>query len=352
MNTTHLFVGCYTHRSPAGIHTYAVSDADGQLTTRSSTRGPEHASFLAAHPHGRIIYAVSELDDHGEVVALRIDPDDVSMTEIDRVPSHGSAPCHVSVDTTGRHAYVANYGSGSIAAYALEPDGRFGELMASVQHEGSGPHPRQAGPHAHSVVPDPRGSGFYAVDLGIDAIHHYEHRLDGTGLRLAGTTTLAPGSGPRHMAFHPRHPLTFVVGELDSTLICLDVDQTTGVLHPSDTRSTLPDAFAGESIAADVHVHPNGRFVYVSNRGHDSIATFALSEDGAEVTMLGHHPTGGQTPRNFAIHPDGKSLFVANQDTNTIVSMAIEPTTGRLSGGTVVADVNEPVCLVFVEHSP
>ncbi len=347
-----LFVGCYTHGSTTGIHTFAVTETDGMLTPRSSVDFVEHASFLAAHPSGRTLYAVSESSPRGSVVALRLDPRDESLVEIDRVPSHGSAPCHVSVDAEGRHAYIANYESGTVAAYSLDSNGRFDRLVARSQHEGSGPHPRQDSPHAHCVIPDPRDSAFYAVDLGIDTIHHYTHGNVSNGVepRLSDITTLPPGSGPRHLTFHPQHPIAFVVGELDSTLICLDVDPATGALHPRETHSTLPDVVEVESIAADVHVHPDGRTVYVSNRGHDSIAAFSVGERGDEVTPLGHVPSGGRTPRNFAIHPSGASLLVANQDSNTIVAIDIDATTGTLSGGEIVAEIDEPVCLIFVER--
>jgi 6-phosphogluconolactonase len=348
-----LVVGSYTNSSSVGIHTFCASETDGTLTPRSQTDAVEHASFLTPHPDGRTVYAVSESVDDGSIVALRLDPVDGSLTEIDRAPSHGAAPCHVSVDHGGRHVHVANYVSGTVAAYSLTTDGRFDRLAARVQHEGSGPHPRQQGPHTHSVVPDPHGHTLYVVDLGTDEIRHYASRPDpSAGLRPTGVTTLSPGSGPRHLSFHPRHAIAFVVGELDSTLTSFDVDRTTGELHFRQRRSTLPHGYRGESTAADVHVHPNGRTVYVSNRGHDSIAAFAFDEHDHDLTFIGHAPSGGRTPRNFTIHPEGDSMLVANQDSGTIVSVDIDPSSGNLSGSTVVAQVDEPVCVVFIEATP
>ena len=350
---TSLYVGCYTHESPVGIRVYDSSDPSGRLVEHSEVEGIEYPSFLTAHPGGGVLYAVSETAPSGDLVALRINPVDGSLVVIDRVSSHGSAPCYVSVDASGRYLYIANYLSGNIAVYTLDDDGRFGDLVATHQHRGSGPSARQDGPHAHCLLPNPGGDAVYAVDLGTDRVSRYvHHRHQGVeGFTLVDELALDAGAGPRHLAFHPGQLVAFVVGELDSTLVTLGVDPVDGRLTRLHTTPTLPVDFAGESIAAEVRVHPNGRYVYVSNRGHDSIAVFGVAGAGQPLEPLGHVPSGGRTPRNFAVHPSGRALLAANQDSHTIVPFEIDPSTGIPRQLDVSYGVSEPTCLTFVEAS-
>lgn len=349
--TTYLFVGSYTHRSPVGVHVYAACDLGEDLALRHRSELVEHASFLTTSPDGLTLYAVSESLDDGAVVAMRIDASDGSLTEIDRVSSRGAAPCHVGIDSRGRHLYVANYASGTVASYALASDGRFGELVAEHRHHGSGPHRRQDGPHAHSATVDPSTGRVYAADLGTDRIVTYEHSVSSGPDRWVpvGETVVHAGAGPRHLTFHPELPLAFLVCELNSTLVTLRVDRSESGLEPRHAVTTLPADFHGASTAADVHVHPDGRYVYVSNRGHDSVATFEIRAGDEPLLPLGPVSTGGRTPRNFAIHPSGRSLLVANQDSDSIVELAIDPTSGVPQPGRQIADVPEPVCVTFVE---
>lgn len=350
---TYLYVGCYTHESSVGIRVYDSSDPAGLLFERSEFEGVEHPSFLATHPGGKVLYAVSEVasSEGGGLVALRIDPVDGSLAMIDRVSSHGTAPCYVSVDAEGRYLYVANYLSGTIAVYALAPDGRIGVLVATHQHGGSGPSVRQEGPHAHCIVPGPVGGSVYAIDLGTDRVSRYLHgdRHGGDAFGLEDELALAPGAGPRHIAFHPEQPVAFVVCELDSTIVTLGVDPTTGRLSRRCTSSTLPGDFVGDSIAAEIRVHPKGRHVYVSNRGHDSIAVFSFDGPDEPLEPLGHVPSGGRTPRNFAVHPSGRALLVANQDSNTVVPFEIDESTGVPQQLDVTYAVSQPVCITFLE---
>ena len=348
-----LYVGCYTHESPIGIRVYDWSDPADPLVQRSEFDGVEHPSFLATHPNGNVLYAVSEtaLPDGGSLVALRIDPVDGSLELIDQVPSHGSAPCYVSVDPNGRCVYVANYVTGTVVALALEPDGRFGELLVAHQHNGSGPSARQDGPHAHCVVPGPFGDSVYAADLGTDRVNHYVHRQQqgGDTFVLEDELVLDAGAGPRHLAFHPEQPVGFLVCELNSTLATLGLDSTSGRLTRLQSTSTLPDEFDCESIAAEVRVHPNGRHVYVSNRGHDSIAVFGYAGPDTALEPLGHVHSGGRTPRNFAVHPSGRALLAANQDSDTLVRFEIDAVTGIPRQLDTTEDVSQPVCITFLE---
>ena len=350
---TLLYVGSYTHESATGIHVYDASDPGGRLVELSRHDGIEHPSFLAVHPSAEVLYAVSETagPDGGELVALGAGPVDGSLRELDRVPSRGTAPCFVSIDRAARSVYVANYLSGSVAAYALRHDGRFGELIAAHQHRGAGPSARQEGPHAHCIVPGPAGDRVYSADLGTDRVGQYAHdrHTDPEEFRLEAELVLDAACGPRHLAFHPERPVGFLVCELDSTIVMLGLDSTNGRLTRLGSQSTLPDDFDGESTAAEVRVHPNGRYVYVSTRGHDSIAVFGFVGEGEPLEPLGHVPSGGRTPRNFAVHPSGSTLLVANQDSDTIVAFDVDASTGVPRRRDITQMVSEPVCLTFSE---
>lgn len=350
---SYLYAGCYTHESSAGIHVYDSTAPSGELVKLGEDDNVEHPSFLAVHPSGDMLYAVSEVasDGGGSVCAFRVDVGDGSLTMIDRVSSQGAAPCYVSVDAAGRYLYVANYVSGTIAVHALTHDGRFGELVGTHQHRGSGPSTRQEGPHAHCILPGTDGASVYGVDLGTDRIMHYVHgrQTEGETFSLDDELLLHAGAGPRHIVFHPQQPVAFLVCELDSTLVELGVDPNNGRLTRLRSSQTLPDGFVGESIAAEVRVHPSGRHVYVSNRGHDSIAVFSFTGVTDPLELLGHVPSGGATPRNFAIHPSGRALLVANQHSDAIVPFEIDPTSGIPHQSDLAYGVSAPVCLTFLE---
>jgi len=350
---TYLYVGCYTDETAVGIRVYDASDPDGLLRESSEVEGLEHPSFLAPHPNGSVLYAVSETTsrDADGLAAFRIDARDGALSMIDRAPSHGAAACHVSLDAAGRYLYVANYLSGTIAVYSLETDGSFGELVAAHQHHGHGPTTRQEGPHAHFIGAGPHGDSVYAVDLGTDRVIRYVHHRDQTEGAFAREDELAlhPGSGPRHLAFHSEHAVAFLVCELDSTLVTLGVDEVNGRLTRLHSHPTLPATFDQDSSGAAVRVHPDGRRIYVSNRGHDSLAVFDFTAHEQTIASLGHVHVGGETPRDFAIHPSGRSLLVANQDSNTLVPFAIDGRTGVPEQLDVSYAASQPVCLTFLE---
>ncbi len=341
---THLYVGCYTTASPVGIHAFEIA-GDGTTSALTPVDTVEHASFLAAHRDTSTLYAVRETTESGALVALRMS--EGTLTPIDEVPSHGDAPCHVSTD--GDHVYVANYVSGTVAGYALQPDGRFGELIGHHRHRGSGPHARQDAPHPHCIVSAPDGTSVYATDLGTDRIVRYVRESEPDRLQHTDETVMASGSGPRHLVFHPDRPVAFALCELDCTLVVLDVEPDTGRLHPRAAVSTLPADVDGGSIAAEVCVHPDGHRIYVSNRGDDSIATFAFEASDAIPELLGHVSSGGRTPRHFAIHPSGRLLVAANQDSDALVAFELDDASGIPQRIGVAAEVSQPVCICFVE---
>jgi 6-phosphogluconolactonase len=308
----------------------------------------KNPSFLAVHPTLDALYAVSEVaGGDRQVVSYRIE-DNGSLTETANSESGGNGPCYVSIDKSGKFLFVANYGSGSISVFAIKPDGSLGRVVDQKQHAGSSLNARrQQGAHAHCILPDPSGRYVCAVDLGIDQVvvyglDHSTGRLSSTGAPLQVT----PGNGPRHMAFHPNGKLAFVIHELTSQLSSCSWDQSAGTLSELNTVSTLPQDFSGNNSTAEVLVHPNGRFVFGSNRGHDSIAIFRIEGDG-RLTSLGHALTGGKTPRNFRMDPTGQFLLAENQQSDLIVVFRVDAESGRLTQTAHSIQVGSPVCVKF-----
>ncbi|HEU4751893.1 MAG TPA: lactonase family protein, partial [Armatimonadota bacterium] len=313
-------------------------------------------SFVAIHPNHRFLYAANEVGSYGgqktgSVTAFAIDPATGALTKLNDRSSHGDGPCFVSVDHRGRDVLVANYGAGSVAALPIGADGRLGEATAAIQHHGSSVDPqRQEGPHAHSINVAPDNRFAFAADLGLDKILIY--RFDAA----RGTLTpnepafakVAPGSGPRHFAFHPNGRHAYVINEMKSTVTAFDYDPKRGALAEIQTLSTLPADFHGGSSCAEVQVHPSGKFLYGSNRGHNSIAMFRIDPATGKLTAIGHEPTGGKTPRNFGIDPTGKYLLAANQDSDSLVVFRIDPESGRLTPTGSRVEVPMPVCVRFL----
>jgi 6-phosphogluconolactonase len=348
---TLLYTGTYTEPPlgrAQGIGIYDYDHVTGQLGTHRAVTGVANPSFLAASADGAHLYAVGE-GDGGAITAFRRDAETGDLTQLNQQSTGGSGPCYVSVDRTGRHALVANYGSGSVAVLPIADDGSLGEATGVVQHEGSGPNAdRQEGPHAHMIAPTPDGRYVLATDLGADEVITYRLDPDAGTLERIGAMRTAPGAGPRHFAFAPNGRTAYVINELDNTLLTCAYDADTGALTTRQTTSTLPEGYDAETYTAHVVVSPDGRFVYGSNRGHDSIATFMIVSEEGDVALIGHAPTRGSFPRHFALDPDGTRLLVANQKGDNLAILARDPETGLLSEGTVVDDVPSTVCLLFV----
>jgi 6-phosphogluconolactonase len=351
-----VYVGTYTHGDSEGIYVYRIDISTGALGYSSKATGVENPSFLAVDPESRYLYSVCEVAEFagqptGVLKAYAISPETGELTYLNQQPSGGTVPCHVTVDQTGRFLLVANFGSGSVAALAILGDGRLGEATGFVQHEGSGVNPQlQDGPHAHSINLDPANRYALAPDRGIDKVLVY--RLDLEGGRLVPNdepwASVKPGAGPRHFDFHPSGRYAYVINEIDSTITAFTYDGAKGRLREIHTVSTLPEDFEGSNTCADIHVSPSGRFVYGSNRGHDSIAIFAIDLSTGRLTHVDHEPTQGKTPRNFAIDPSGTLLLAANQDSDTIVTFRIDQETGKLEPTGHVANVPSPACLTLI----
>jgi 6-phosphogluconolactonase len=311
-------------------------------------------SFLALHPNGDVLYAVNEVAgfdgaNTGAVSAFSIDPTSGALTLLNQQSSGGADPCHLVVDKDGRNLLVANYSGGTVAVLPLAPEGTLRSATSVRRHEGSGPDPaRQEGPHAHAVVLDAAERFALEADLGADRI--YADRFDGAAGRLEpndpGTTPLDPGSGPRHLAWHPSGRFLYAINELRSTLTVFRYDAARGALTARQTITTLPAGFTGLNTAAEVMVDDDGRFLYSSNRGDDSLAVFTVDERTGMLTSAGRVPTGGRTPRHFAIDRSGRWLLVANQDSDSIVIFHLDPATGRPRPSGRLR-VPKPVCVLF-----
>lgn len=344
-----VYVGSYTEPPMGraeGIGVYRFDPDTGALTQAQTVTGVANPSFLALHPSGRFLYAANELDPGG-VSAFARDPDSGSLTLLNREESHGAHPCHVSVttDASGGYILTANYSSGSIAALPVGSDGRLQPTSSVVQHTGSSVNPkRQEGPHAHMVAPSPDGRFVLATDLGTDRIEIY--RFEDGRLTSHGGAAAEPGAGPRHFAFSPDGAAVYVINELASTMTVYAYDAGRGTLDRRQTVSSLPEGFDGQSTCAHIAVSPDGRFVYGSNRGHDSIAIWAVADDG-DVSLIANEPTRGTEPRNFALDPSGDWLLAANQKSDTIVPFRRDTQTGMLTQAGPVTESPTPVAIVF-----
>lgn len=349
-----VYIGTYTHKGASeGIYIYRLDMATGTLTPAGVAKGVLNPSFLALDPQHRYLYAVNETmtfdgQPGGGVSAFALDPQSGLLTFINSQCTHGGAPCHVSVDQTGRFVYVANYMGGNAAAFPVRADGGLNPASAVVQHTGSGVNPRrQEGPHAHSITLDPTNTFAFVADLGIDKVMVYQLDLEGGTLpsHTPPWVEVQAGAGPRHMTFHPNGRYAYLITEMGNTIIAFTYDAARGTLAVLQTVPALPEDFAGRSNCADIHIAPSGKFLYGSNRGHDSIIIYAIDAATGLLTYVGHAPTLGQTPRNFAIDPTGTYLFAAHQDSDTIVTFRIDPETGELTPTGQVTEVSMPVCV-------
>lgn len=347
-----IHVGTYTRQPQGhgeGIYGYDFDPDTGSLTHRQTTGGVVNPSFLALAADGQHLYAVNE-GERGQVTAFRRDLATGELHELNTQVSEGDGPCYVSLSSSGKHVLVANYGSGSIAALPIQEDGGLQPASSAVQHHGSSVNPsRQEGPHAHMIAPAPDGKFILAVDLGLDRIFAYQLDPNSGTLTTAGEPAGAnaePGAGPRHFAATPDHRYVYVINELASTLTAYAYDSETAAMRPLQTESTLPADFEGQNTTAQVVISPDGRYVYGSNRGHDSIVFWAIGDDGG-LTFAGRVPSGGKEPRNFNIDPSGRWLLAANQNSDAIVTFRRDADSGALEPTGDVTEVPTPVCIVF-----
>lgn len=347
-----LYVGSYTRSGRSdGIHVFGHDPATGKLTHRSSIHAID-PSFLAFDPTRRFLFAVSEGlgREQGAVASFEIDSRTGDLTWLSEQPTGGGEPCHLCVDPAGGWLLVVNHEHGSVAVFPIDQSGRLGPASDQRQHMGFGPGPTQQGPHAHHVTFDPLGRRVLVTDKGIDQVVVYQ--FDGAAGKLIPNDPpfgqVHAGAAPRHLAFAPSGRYAYVNGEADMTLAVFDYDPETGAMHEIQALPTLPStAHPPGCSTAEVRVHPSGRFVYVSNRGHDSIACFAVDQATGRISPRGHVSTLGRTPRNFTIDPSGRRLYVGNQESDVVVHFDLDLETGRLMATGDVTEVGAPVCLLF-----
>jgi 6-phosphogluconolactonase len=350
------YFGTYTGKDSRGIYLATFDSQTGALGVPELAGEATSPSFLAIHPSRRFLYAVGEISNFegkktGGVMAFAIDPSTGKLTLLNQQSSEGAGPCHITVDRLGKTALVANYGGGSVASLPIAADGKLQPAASAVQHAGKSVNEkRQTAPHAHSINLDPQNRFAFAADLGLDQVLIY--RFDANASTLTAHAPAAghvpPGSGPRHFAFHPAGKYAYVINELANTVTAFAFDGSSGTLTEIQTISTLPADFVGTSYTAEVVVHPSGKFLYGSNRGHDSLAIFRIDEATGRLTAQGQVSTGGKTPRNFNVDPTGQWVLAANQGSNSVVVFQVDQATGQLTPNGQTQTVGAPVCIRFV----
>jgi 6-phosphogluconolactonase len=351
------FIGTYTSKTDSkGIYSFRFDAATGRLTPIGLAAQTQDPSFLAISNNEKYLYAVNELStfdgkSSGAVTSYSLDRKSGKLTRLNQLATGGADPCYVSLDRKGKYLLVANYTGGSVATFPIASGGRLGPASTFVQHTGSGPNKeRQEGPHAHFIATSSDNRFVFVVDLGLDEVAIYRFN-SATGALTPNDPPFAkldPGSGPRHLAFHPNGKFAYVLSEIKSTVTAFAYDSKNGSFSTLQTLSTLPPDFTAHNDTAEIVVHPSGKFLYASNRGHDSIALFAIDPLKGTLTPAGDFSTKGKTPRNFALDPSGNFLLAANQESNNIVVFRIDRATGVLAPTGQVAEVPAPVDVVFV----
>ncbi len=362
-----VYVGTYTEKDSKGIYAFRFDPKTEHYTALGLEAETQNPSFVALHPNGKFLYAVNETGDFraqgadqgsegkktGAVSAFALDSATGKLTLLNQVASGGADPCYLAFDKTGKYLMVANYTGGTVAVFPVMENGRLGEASAIVQHVGKGPNAeRQEGPHAHSINISPDNRFAVAADLGLDELISY--RFDAAkGLISAADShfvKVAPGAGPRHFTFHPNGKFGYVVSEVASTVTAFSYEAIGGNLKELQTVSILPKGFSGRNDAAEVRVHPSGKFLYASNRGHDSIAVFRIDEKKGTLAFVEDAPVLGKEPRNFAIDPPGRLMYVADQNSGKIVVFKINAKSGKLTATGQTLEVDAPVCVRFLEQ--
>lgn len=343
-----VFVGTYTAPNASkGIYKFAFDSENGSASAPELAAEIASPSFLAIHQNGRFLYAVNEAGS-GAVTAFSIDPQTRKLTKLNDQPSGGGGPCHINVDREGKNVLIANYGGGSVAVFPIAGDGGLKAASSFVQHTGSSVNPnRQKEPHGHSINLDMSGKFAFAADLGTDKIYVYKFDSAGGKLTEHGFAALKAGSGPRHSALTKDGKRLYVINELFQTVTGFNHDGH-GKLSEFQTISTVPQETPGNS-TAEIVIHPSGKFVYGSNRGHNSIAVFSVGDVG-KLTRIQNEPTQGQIPRNFNIDSTGRFLLAANQDSGNVAIFSINQLNGKLTFTGKSVAVAKPVCIRFLKE--
>lgn len=344
-----VYVGSLADGDGGGIYLLELEVISGRLILRGQACETKKPFFLALHPGKPVLYAVNIVKE-GTVSAFSIDENSGMLTFLNKHSSEGAGPCHLSVSTSGNYVAVANFNSGSVAVLSTLEDGRLGALSAFVQHQGRNEAPGGRGaPHAHGAYFCVGDHVVYVPELGLDRLLAY--RFDEPGKRLVldedASAQLPPGSGPRHIAFHPSGRFAYVLNQLNNTVSVFRYEPSTGRLSTIQTVNTLPSSYGGANDAAEIQVHPSGRFLYVSNRGHDSIASYSIDSDTGLLTVTGFTSSGGKTPVSFSLDPSGEFLLIANQDSDTVVLFRVDQARGIPVRSDCSVSITKPVSLIF-----
>jgi 6-phosphogluconolactonase len=350
-----VYFGTYTASVSKGIYAARFDPASGKVEMLGAVAEAANPSFLAIRPDHRFLYAVNWRPSGAEpgnmVSAFSIDARTAKLSFLNKVPSKGEQPTHLALDSTGKMLVVANYASGTAAAFPLADDGRIGEAIWVDQHSGPPVEAHGGVPHAHDVLFSPDNRLVFIAELGLDRV--YSYRFDAARRAISPYdppfTATSTGSGPRHLALHPNGKFLYANNETNSTVTVFEREG--GALKEVQTISTLPPDFKGRNSTAEIQIDRVGKFLYVSNRGHDSIAVFAVESAGSRITPVEYVSTQGKTPRNFSLDPTGAYLFAANENTSTVVLFRVDHGTGRLKPSGTVLDVPSPSCVIFLKTS-
>ncbi|SDD90060.1 6-phosphogluconolactonase [Paenibacillus sp. UNCCL117] len=345
-----VYVGTYQEKGANSIFRLQLNTETGALERISANAQTDNPSFLIRNEAGDRLYGVVEHVDEsgvlgGSVTAFAVDRDSGELSLLGTRTAHGGATCHLALAGGGRALIAANYMNGSVAVFPVLEDGSLGEASDVQQHEGSSMTDRQQGPHAHCVAL--KGDFVYVTDLGTDEIVRYRFDASGPRLKRLGAVKVAAGQGPRHLTFHETEPFAYLINELGNTIIAYRYEAEAGELTAIETVPTLPKDYAGTSYCADIHIHPSGKVLYGSNRGHNSIVVFAIDRATGRLTLLQHEPTQGDFPRNFGLTPDGAYLVAANQNSDSLVTYKVDPEQGTLTPTGFSLTIPRPACVLF-----
>ena len=350
-----MYVGTYTEGTSKGIYAYKYDAKTGKLTSMGLEAATPDPTFLALHPNGKYLYAVNEVNTFqgqpaGSVTAYSIDKASGKLTQLNQVSTKSPGPCHLIVDATGKTLMVANYAGGSFTSYLIGADGKLSEATSFIQEHGTGPNKaRQEQAHGHSVNLPKSNKFMLAADLGTDKIDVFNLDAANGKITPAGSATVKPGSGPRHLVIAPNQKYVYVLNEMASAVTTFEFNAATAAMKEIDMVSALPAGFQGESTGAEIQIDAAGKFVYSSNRGDDSIAVFAVDQKSGKLSLIQDQKTGGKQPRAFVLDPSGNFLIAGNQATNTITTFKVDKASGKLTPTGDSYDLGAPVTFVFVK---
>ncbi len=357
----YIFAGSYAEAENSGIYVYTFDEQTGRLSRTDEWGGLKNPTFLNVDAERRLLYAIGETVDEtgnkvGEAAAFAIDAASGKLELLNRAVTVASTTCHIQRDAASKYATVTSYHGGMVGLSAIEADGRIGALLDSQQHTGSSSHPeRQDRPHPHSSFYSPDGRYLLVSDLGLDLIITYALDREQNKLARVQAATVPPGSGPRHLTFHPNGKFVYVINEINSTISSFAYEAEHGELTPLSTVGTIPASVTIENSCAEIAISKDGRYLYGSNRGHDSIVVFSVNSDDGSLEVVQHISVEGGHPRHFALTPNGAYLLAANRDTDNIVTFSVDANSGKLTYTGVQEQVSKPVCVIpiylTVQHS-